>query len=439
VTAPSPRRLPHRRALFATIIACVIAGACATGEDADSFDPTPWVTTVDSAGDTTVVRIAGDVPATHVRSMVAELTVGAEDGSDEETFGGIGTVMGTPDGGLLVHDQQAVAVRLFDSTGAHVRTIGRKGGGPGEYDQLNGIVRLPDERIVIWDATGARLNFYSATGDFLSTARMPITGWFSQNILSSDRAASLYARGILERHPTDFTQSKGGFIRMDTTGRVLDSIPLLEWHEDVPPLTARSTDGRSMTASGVPFMASNVTRLLPDGGLASGGGDPYRFYLVGGSRQKPVRVEREHEPVPVSEAESSQRREQITRNMTRLNPSWTWTGAAIPSHKPAYRGMEVGVDGRIWILVSAPAEPIPDAEMPPVREGQPAAVRITTREPIVYDVFSPEGRLLGRVALPTRTRLYRMEGDHAWGVRRDSLDVEYAVRFRIDPALPRDQ
>jgi hypothetical protein len=30
-----------------------------------------------------------------------------------------------------------------------------------------------------------------------------------------------------------------------------------------------------------------------------------------------------------------------------------------------------------------------------------------------------------------------MRGNEVWGVRQDDLDVEYAVRFRIEPALPR--
>jgi hypothetical protein len=31
--------------------------------------------------------------------------------------------------------------------------------------------------------------------------------------------------------------------------------------------------------------------------------------------------------------------------------------------------------------------------------------------------------------------MYVMEGNSVWGMRRDSLDVPYAVRFRIEPTL----
>jgi hypothetical protein len=122
-------------------------------------------------------------------------------------------------------------------------------------------------------------------------------------------------------------------------------------------------------------------------------------------------------------------------NMSRLNPSWTWAGPGIPSHKPAYRDLHVGRDGSIWVMLSVPAEPIPEAELPPQREGAPPRPRITTRERSVFDVFSPDGRLRGRVALPPRTVIHSVADNQAWGVQSDSLGVEYAVRMRIEPAF----
>lgn len=83
--------------LFVFALVGVLA-ACAGDAESDAFDPTPWVTTVDSTGDTTIIRITGEVPPTHVRSLVAELRVGAEEGDETVTFGEVGTVLGTPGG-----------------------------------------------------------------------------------------------------------------------------------------------------------------------------------------------------------------------------------------------------------------------------------------------------------------------------------------------------
>src|SRR5690606_34417998 len=120
-------------------------------------------TAVDSTGDTIQVRINGAVPDELVRTLVAELAVGETDGEDVYTFGRIGTVLEGPAKGLIVHDAHNTSglIRLYDSTGTYLRTVGAKGSGPGEYQQLNGLVRLPNGQLVLWDGNNARLSRYA--------------------------------------------------------------------------------------------------------------------------------------------------------------------------------------------------------------------------------------------------------------------------------------
>jgi hypothetical protein len=91
--------------------------------------------------------------------------------------------------------------------------------------------------------------------------------------------------------------------------------------------------------------------------------------------------------------------------------------------------------------VSRPGERIPEGEQAPgptVRVGSgdmPKLPQPKWRDPIVYDVFDPDGRYLGRVPAPPKTSFKTMRGDHVWAVRRDSLDVEQVVRFRVVPGF----
>ena len=48
-----------------------------------------------------------------------------------------------------------------------------------------------------------------------------------------------------------------------------------------------------------------------------------------------------------------------------------------------------------------------------------------------FDGARPSGEVEGELTLPTHLRLPYVDRDTAWGVERDELDVEYAVRFRI--------
>lgn len=425
--------------------AVTLAAACAADADVTSGDETPWTTTVDSTGDTVVLRIAGGVPERLVRRLVPELTVGSLDGAVEETFGSIATVVGLPDGGLLVFDDQAGEVRRFDSTGAFVHVLGRKGGGPGEYGHVNGIQILPDGRIALWDAAGNRMNLYAPDGEFLATWRLAVQGFYASNILQSDASGALYLWAPFEHRRGGVGTDRSGVIRLDSAGSVVDSTAYPSWRTGEPAIMmAQSADGGMSTAWSVPFMPDVANALLKNGGIVSGPEDPYVFYLLPPplsgalSPQRPVRVEREYEPVAVTDAEAADLRERITASMRRVDPKWTWQGADVPSTKPAYRDIQVGRDGSIWVSLFTPAERIPEAELEPVGASEPNASRRTTREPIVFDVYAPDGRLMGRVAAPPRTEIHDMSGSTAWGVQRDSLDVPYAVRFRVEPALPRE-
>lgn len=428
------RRVSVRQAA-ATTVAAVLWAVAACGGDTSVGGDQPWTMAVDSSGDTIRVQITGDVPERLVRSLVPELRVGAVDGSEEETFGSIEYVRGTAEGGVLVYDGQAQALRRFDARGAFARRIGGKGGGPGEHGHVNGLALLPDGRWALWDAPGARVNFYAAGGDFLTSVSLPITGWFMQDGLHADRSGMLYAWAMLERAPNSFTVSKAGYVRFDSAAAVQDTLVWPDWGVKETVLTASSADGGSSTATTVPWAPSAQAEFHPAGGIVSApGGEPYVWYrLVEGS--KPLRVERSHTPVPVSSTEASERRAQIERTMKRLSPSWNWTGPAIPAAKPAIRGLASGVDGRVWVRVYTPGEAIPTEQLAPLQDIPNPPIRLTTREPELWDVFSVDGQLLARVRPPARTRLLSFNGNHAWGVQLDSLDVPYAVRFRIEPAL----
>ena len=303
--------------LIGTTYACG-GGEAATGD-------VPWVTQVDSTGDTVRIRITGEIPAAKVHTLVSSMEIGAEDGTEEETFGWIPTMVPAADGGVYVYDDQASAIRQFDSSGTFVRNIGRKGGGPGEFGQVNGLTRMYDGRFLVWDATGGRINVYSDTGAFETMWRVPFTSHFGQNMLWTDREGRTYSWAILERDSVDFTKGVRGVIVYDRAGTVLASVPWPKWGEDPPSLIARSADGRSASAYSFPFWPTSIAAVSPAGGMVSGPGDPYVLYFTGRAGAKPVRVERVTAPVPVSATERSEERAMVEYGLRNLDPKWTWT------------------------------------------------------------------------------------------------------------------
>lgn len=80
---------------------------------------------------------AFDVPQRPLSQSLAVGRVFAEIGKEDESgpymFGGIGAVAMGGDGVIYVGENSTFEIRLFDQQGRHLKTVGRRGRGPGEF------------------------------------------------------------------------------------------------------------------------------------------------------------------------------------------------------------------------------------------------------------------------------------------------------------------
>ena len=63
-------------------------------------------------------------------------------------------------------------VRIFDPSGAHVRSMGREGEGPGEFKRLWLMWRLPEDTLWVGDYRPWRYQVYASTGEWIRTVTM---------------------------------------------------------------------------------------------------------------------------------------------------------------------------------------------------------------------------------------------------------------------------
>src|SRR5690606_18027452 len=84
--------------------------------------------------------------------LVEEARIGRADGEGADVFGAIGSVVEDPLGRVWIVDRMAAELRVFDRNGTHVRTIGRKGSGPGEFETPAVVLNGPDGNIWVDDA-----------------------------------------------------------------------------------------------------------------------------------------------------------------------------------------------------------------------------------------------------------------------------------------------
>jgi hypothetical protein len=70
---------------------------------------------------------------------------------------------------IYISDDSDLSVKVFDSQGKFLRSFGRKGSGPGEFEAIREMVILPDGRLLVTDDLQRRSSFFSPEGQFLSS------------------------------------------------------------------------------------------------------------------------------------------------------------------------------------------------------------------------------------------------------------------------------
>lgn len=417
----------------------VVPGLCATlvaltplacGGDADAGSRIEVA--VDTVADTVVVRTLSGSTWGETARLVPEVSIGVLDGEEHLMFGTPVSLAVAADGRIFVMDRQVLAVRVFAADGSYLRTLGRDGGGPGEFGGPDGgMVWLSDGRLVVRDPGNARLQVFDA--DLEPSEAWPvIRGGFNTSNPMYRSAGDTLLTPVLMSTEVDVSEWTTGLQRVDPgTGEILDTLEVPDIGYEAPTIEARheSEGGTSVSVNGVPFSPSEHWAYHPGGYFIHGIGDRYRVTLL--RPESPLRIERAVQPVPVAPGEKAEAERAATRNMRNTDPGWSWDGPGIPDAKPAFTDLYTGRDGRIWVRVPMPGVEGDDPDYDPT---DPDAVEDRWSEPIAFDVFEDDGTFLGRVEAPADMSLYPtpiFDGDRVWAVTRDEFDVPRIVRFRV--------
>jgi hypothetical protein len=356
------------------------------------------------------------------------LRIGELEGRDEYVFGDIGGMALTPGGEVYVLDSQVPAVRVYDGAGRHVRSFGSRGGGPGELGRPTGLAMLPDGRVLVSDPGNGRVNVFSADGEPLDSWRMS-GGFFSSNQVHAAADGAVYVLTMLSEPMSEVLRT--GLVRTGPEGTPMDTIHPPQWDFEPPVLTAQyeSGDSRAIARASVPFAPQSTWTYSPLGYLVGGVSTRYAVEVFQPG-DRILRIERAVEPVAVTAGERAHREFLTVRSMRSTDPSWRWSGPAIPATKAPFSSIRVDADGRIWVRIAAPGEVVPADERTEPRPGEAPGPE-PWREPTVYDVFTDDGRLLGTLAMPPRFSWYGSSGDRVWGITRDELDVQHVTVLRL--------
>lgn len=398
------------------VIPCAALAAC--GGDAAAAGPAVR----DSAGIQIVQNTAPAWGKDDGWRVSAEpiMELGVAEGDPNHQFGVVADALRLSDGSVMVADGQANVVRLYDAGGRFVKTVGKQGGGPGEFQGLWNLFLLPGDTVAAHDYQASRLTLFAPGGTLARTVTLsPLDKTLPP------RPVGIFADGgmvVIPMYNPNFedtggkpTRDTATLARYSAAGEQTGSLGRIAGEES---FTMMAGDGENRIAmrpsvpfGGNTFVAVSGTRMLV--------GDNARYELAErGADGRVTRLIRRDLPAePVTDADREdylEERRPAENDRFRQAHERMLAQMPFPERKSAFQALQIDARGNAWVQRHA----APGADTP-------------------WDVFDPEGRLLGSVTLPGGLKVLQIGDDFIVGAWKDDLDVQHVRVYRLEKPADR--
>lgn len=355
------------------------------------------------------------VPQWH---LAPELRIGGLNSSDA-SLTEVRSVVADGEGRIYVSQPQEGLVRVFDEHGAFVRTIGRRGSGPGEFQQLGSIGLVGDSLYAV-DLVLQRISVFRTDGSHIRTLAVtspPLEGFRAAGPIAILADGSIVAQPTVSPRMTASGGLRIPVLRLSQEGEVLDTFPNLPMPADNVVIVRLSDRTAYLNR---PFVERPITAVAPDGSAvafvhqtpaASGGNSSFSIIRLSQPNQETFRRSISYSPIPVPIQVSDSIR---TIHITELSQFISRAEAErnvrdlVPQYQPPVSRVLAGTDSTVWIQREA--------------YGNEAANWL---------VLDSNGTSLATVRILNNVVLHAVARDYVFGVDKDEFDVPYVIRYRI--------
>jgi len=364
-----------RQGIFIGLL--VVTFSWATG----GFSQVKWKGSVVKEGEVTVVRNPKEpLYKTPVLELKEDLSLGGPEARGDYAFGEARNFVVDDEGAIYVLDTQSAHVKVFDRSGKYVRTIGRKGQGPGELEypmtlSLNErtgelAVQLQSRGIVFFKTDGTYHRQLSLKGMLGGRARL-------------DSRGQIYVLEII----MDNENSRYATKKLAPDGSVLATISE----------TPTPTGPGNTTKAFIPVAFYSIDR---EDRFIYGFPESYEIQIYGPTETKVLRkITRVYDPVAVTEEDKAERRKDVPPGYTRE--------FEFPKNYPAYSRFFLSDLGHLFVQTYEKAD-----------GGR-----------LIHDVFDAEGRFIGR--LPLKPSGVGIQKGKYYALEEDEEGYQYVKRYAV--------
>lgn len=324
-----------------------------------------------------------------------------------------------PNGEMLVGQPAIGTISVFDSVGQFLRSVGRRGPGPGEFGVLGRMGWLADS---LWIVDFGRLQLFGPDLEFSRVVTFPllrpppgVARLIPGPIMADGSVLGIPAGPDAGRPAPIVLLSEEGEIT-DTLAHVRQRDPFVRVTVSDDTRPANITD--PWIANPIWISEQNgAAILIVDGPVPEAAADAsFRITRIGINGDTLLNRRVEYSPIQMTADLLDQTYSEIVARIgsSRSSVAETTIRRAVesaipgPAFLPPVSGMVLGRDGTIWLR----------------REE-------LRRDSVKWDVLDSAGGALGSLRLPASFSVMRAQRDRIWGIEVDSLDVPYVRVYEI--------
>jgi hypothetical protein len=280
-------------------------------------------------------------------------------------------------GRLYVADEKPTDIKIFDSTGALVRIIGREGDGPGEF--RSAYIAIRGNRLLIHDPAAHRTSLFDTSGALIRTFHS-VGQFFAPVALDAAGRAVLPLMYIVTDAERSAEPSRSFYVvRFDSLGTFLDTLSVPRLTEEHSWLVKEGA--ANVFGMGVPFAPSTVSAFGRDSGLIYGASTDFAIVRAEGGRDTAFIMRRTWTAPAIPDSVRTDTVDHLVKTyaggrVDEVSLRNAFHVADIPTTGPSFSRLFVDDKGNTW--------------------AQQALGADSTR----FDVFGPDGSWLGPVMVP---------------------------------------
>lgn len=343
-----------------------------------------WEGTIKEVDGVTVVKNPKEpMYGEDVFSLEEELSIGESEGIEEYIFSNIRDLSVDDEERIYVLDTKESHIKVFNKEGEYVKTIGKKGQGPGEMQHPTSLQITPQNEIVVNDSTARKIHFFTLDGNFLrgeSQAKMI----FFSNPKVDYEGNVIASYMIMEKEVTYVLKKFSPQLKELST---IFSTEILKY----PYLN--------------PFFPQCHWEITKENNIIWGFSDKYELHIIDSEGMLKKKIIKEYDPVRITEEEKDNLIEEMFGGYEEIPPevklSWN-------EHHNAFIYLNIDDKGRIFTRTY---EKVPE------------------RDEYYYDVFDQEGRYIAKIPLKMRPMVWKK--NKFYTIEEDEEGYQIVKRYKV--------